>query len=178
MLVGVVEHVELAEVLGLRAVVALGLHVDLPLAAEAVEVIDEGAAHEALHGLVNVLQLDALLSTLSRSTSTKTCGTEGKAVVNTLASSGRFRAAARNFCEVLGQESEALAGAVLQHERDPARSAHAGNGRRRKGEADGAGNLAEFPVQVRHDGRVLLLRLLALGPVLEARRRRSCCRCC
>ena len=45
----VVEHVELAEVLGLRAVVALGLHIHLPLPAEAVEVIDERAPHEALH---------------------------------------------------------------------------------------------------------------------------------
>ena len=61
---GVVEHIKLAEVLGLGAIVALGLHIDLPLAAEAVEVIHERAAHEALHGLVNVLQLHALLQHL------------------------------------------------------------------------------------------------------------------
>ena len=61
---GIVEHVELPEVLGLGAVIALGLHIDLPLAAEAVEVIDERAAHEALHRLVDVLQLDALLQHL------------------------------------------------------------------------------------------------------------------
>ena len=36
-----VPHVELADVLGSIAVVALGLDIHLPLAAEAVEVVDE-----------------------------------------------------------------------------------------------------------------------------------------
>ena len=60
----VVAHVELAEVLDVGAVIAFGLDVDLPLAAEAVEVVDEGAAHEALQGLVNVLEIDPLLEHL------------------------------------------------------------------------------------------------------------------
>ncbi len=61
---GVVQHIKLAKVLGLGAIVALGLHVDLPLAPKAVEVIDERAAHETLHGLVDILQLHALLEHL------------------------------------------------------------------------------------------------------------------
>ena len=43
-----VAHVELAEVVGVGPVVALGLDVDLPLPPEPVEVVDEAAAHEAL----------------------------------------------------------------------------------------------------------------------------------
>ena len=45
----------------MRAERALGLDVDLPLAAEAIEVVDEGAAHEGLDGLVNARELHALL---------------------------------------------------------------------------------------------------------------------
>ena len=47
-------HVELPDLLGVRAVFALGLDVDLPLPAEAVEVVDEVAAHEGLQRLVDV----------------------------------------------------------------------------------------------------------------------------
>ena len=45
----------------LRAVFALRLDVDLPLPAEAVEVVHEDAAHEALQRLVDVGEVDALL---------------------------------------------------------------------------------------------------------------------
>ena len=50
-----VAHEELAHVLGAGAVVALRLHVNLPLAAEAVEVVHKDAAHEALERLVTHL---------------------------------------------------------------------------------------------------------------------------
>ncbi len=74
-----------------------GLDVDLPLAAEPVEVVDETAPHEALQDLIDVAIGTPCFSTLSRSTSTKSCGTVGRKVVVTLASSGRFLAASMNF---------------------------------------------------------------------------------
>ena len=60
----VVRHVKLADVLGLCAVLAFGLDIDLPLPAEAVEVVDEVAAHEGLEGLVDLSDVDALLEHL------------------------------------------------------------------------------------------------------------------
>ena len=60
-----------------------------------------------------------------------------------------------------------LPDAVLENEGHPAGGADARNGRRREGKADGPGNLAQFPVQVCHDGLVLFLGLLALGPILQ-----------
>ena len=56
-------------------------------------------------------------STLSRSTSANTCGTLGMKVVLTAAISGRLRAASMNFCVLLGQERDVLAGAVFENER-------------------------------------------------------------
>ena len=59
-----VADVELADVLGSVAIVAFGLDVDLPLAAEAVEVVDERPAHERLDGPVDIVDGDALLEHL------------------------------------------------------------------------------------------------------------------
>ena len=44
----VVADIEASDVLGVGAIVALGFDVDLPLAAKAIEVIDEISAHERL----------------------------------------------------------------------------------------------------------------------------------
>ena len=44
--------------------VAFGFDVRLPLAAEAIEVVDEVAAHERLHGGVDVGEIDLLLKRL------------------------------------------------------------------------------------------------------------------
>ena len=43
------------------AIVALGLDIDLPLAAEAVEVVDERPAHERLDRSIHILDVDTLL---------------------------------------------------------------------------------------------------------------------
>jgi len=47
----VVPHVVIADVAGPLALVAVCLEIDLPLAAESVELVDECAAEERLHGL-------------------------------------------------------------------------------------------------------------------------------
>ena len=58
---GRIDEDKVADVLGLGAGFSLGLDVDLPDATEAVEVVDEGAAHEGLQGLVDGFELDSLL---------------------------------------------------------------------------------------------------------------------
>ena len=60
----VVPHVVIADVADRFALIALRLEVDLPLAAESVELVDECAAEERLHGLVDAAQVDALLEDL------------------------------------------------------------------------------------------------------------------
>ena len=56
-----VAHVELADILGPGPVVAFRLDVDLPLAAEAVEVVYEQPAHERLDGSIDIVQRHSLL---------------------------------------------------------------------------------------------------------------------
>jgi hypothetical protein len=64
-------HVELADIVDVRARVAFGFDIGLPLAAEAVEVVDQRAAHEGLHGGVDIAERETCCSmTLSLSTST------------------------------------------------------------------------------------------------------------
>ncbi len=53
-------HVELIDVVDLRARAAFGFHVCLPLAAETVEVIHQVAAHEGRHGGVDIVQIHLL----------------------------------------------------------------------------------------------------------------------
>src|SRR4029077_14649984 len=57
----VVADIELADVIGAGAVLSLGLNIDLPLPAEAIEIINEEAAHERLDGVVHIGKTDALL---------------------------------------------------------------------------------------------------------------------
>ena len=164
---GRVAHIELADVLGFRAVLVLGLDVDLPLAAEAVEVVDEQPAHEGLDGPVNVVDRHPCLITLSRSTSTNCCGTLGRKVVVRVPISGRLRAAAMNLFRLSDKKLDVLAGPVFQDERESAGSADAGNGGRREAEGHSFRKLAQLPIQVRLDGLELLGSGLAIVPVLH-----------
>src|SRR5581483_9806700 len=50
----VVAHIEQPDIFGTRTVNGLRLNVNLPLAAEAIKIIDEIAAHKSLHGAVNI----------------------------------------------------------------------------------------------------------------------------
>src|SRR5713101_3009790 len=83
-------------------------------------------------------------NTLSRSTSTNSCGTLGRKVVLKPAISGRLRAASRKVPRFL-----------------------AGNRGWRKTEGNGRGQSAQFPVQVRFDGLELFRAALALIPRFE-----------
>ena len=57
----IVADIEAADVIGAGAILALGFDIDLPLAAKAIEIIDEIAAHERLDGAVHIGKIDALL---------------------------------------------------------------------------------------------------------------------
>ena len=59
-----VAHVKLADVFGVGAVFAFGLDVNLPLPAEAIEVIDEVATHERLDRAIDIVEVYALLQHL------------------------------------------------------------------------------------------------------------------
>ena len=89
-------------------------------------------------------------------------------MVNTLASSGRFRAAAMNFCRFAARNGMPLPERSSSTNVTPPEVPDAGNRRRRKRKTDRAGNFAHLAVQMRHDGLVLFVGLLAFGPFLEA----------
>ncbi|EXI65763.1 MAG: hypothetical protein AW08_02975 [Candidatus Accumulibacter adjunctus] len=163
-----VAHVELADILDVGAEVPLGLDVDLPLAAEAVEIVDEATAEEGLQGLVDLLDVDPLLEHLVAvhvDEQLRHDRAEGGR------QAGEFRSLARRFEELaglLGEEGDVLAGAVLQDEGGAARDTDALDCRRRKGEADGTADAGKPPGQLFLDRPVLLFRLRALRPFLES----------
>ena len=132
----------------------------MPLAAEAVEVVHEKAAHESLDGLVDVADRHALLEYLIFVHVHKLLRNAGK---KRGAQAGYLRAFPRrgNECvKVCRQELHILAGAILQNERESAGSADSGNGGWRKVECDSFWKLAEFLVNA------LLHHLKLLGPGL------------
>ena len=92
-----VPDVELPDVLGPVAILALGLDIHLPLAAEAVEVVDERPSHERLNRSVDVLDVDPLLEHLVAIDVDELLRHVGRNVVLTEAISGRLRAAAMNL---------------------------------------------------------------------------------
>ena len=134
----VVAHIELAEVLRLGPGFALGLHVDLPLPAEAVEVVDEVAAHEGLERLVNVLQGHALLEHLVPVHIHEDLGHGRRERGPHAGQLGPLPRRLDELLHVVHEKAQVLARAVLQDERHASGGADAGNGRRRKGNSRGA----------------------------------------
>ncbi len=144
-----VSDIKLADVLRLGAVVALRLDVDLPLPAEAIEVVDEQSPHEGLNGAVHIgdghclldhlvaVHVDELLGHASQER-----GTDARDL-RTLAGSRQERV------QVVGEELHILAGTVFEDEGESARGAHAGNGGRRKIKCDPLRQLAEGSIQAR-----------------------------
>ena len=131
-----IPHVKQADVLRLRAVVAFGLDEDLPLPAEAIEVVHEIASHEGLQRLADLRKIGTLRQDLvaidvdedlrNRRQERAGCG-------------GDLRALAHGFEEavqVIAEEGHVAASAVFEHEGDAAGRADAGNRRRGKGEGD------------------------------------------
>jgi len=117
---GVVDVV-LADVADVGAGGSIGFHIGLPLAAEAVEVVDQIAAHEGLHGLVDVAELHTLLQGLGLVHGDVELG-HGRVVGGQHV--GDFRAlleCSQELVEVLGQiRRVVVAGAVFDDHGDAA----------------------------------------------------------
>jgi hypothetical protein len=144
--------------------VRLGLHVHLPDPPEAVEVVDEGAAHEGLQRLVDGVQVDGLLEhlvTVDLGEDLRHAGNEGRR------HRGELRALAGGLEELFrvgGEKLDGSPGAVLQHEGHSAGCADAGNGRRREGERLRLGQHVQPLVDLLHDHRCRTPGLVTLGP--------------
>src|SRR6185436_1404586 len=125
----VVPYVELPDLFGLGAILAFGLDVNLPLAAEAVEVVHEQSAHESLDGAVNVADGDSLLQDFVFIHIDELLGharKKGRAQTGYLRTFARGR---QEGIEVGRQERHVFSGTVLENEGESAGSTHAGNRR-------------------------------------------------
>ena len=147
-----VADVELAQLFGVGPKFSFGLDVDLPLAAEPVEIINEVAAHEGLQDPVDLTDVHALLEHLVPVHLDEDLGHRGHEGGG---DPGEFRPFLRGRQELLGVLPEKLdifAGPVFQDEGNPAGSADARDGRGRKGKGDALGELGELPIETGHDG--------------------------
>src|SRR5215831_7817906 len=163
-----ISNVKLAHILGPCPVGAFGLGIDLPLASEAVEVVDKRATHKGLQGCVNVLQLHALGQHL---VAVDVC----KYLRHRREGSGEnaryFRSFLRRLHKGLRLRREELhiaAAAVLEDERHSARCTHAWDRRRWKCDDNRFGLLRENLIQVNDQIHVLLFLGFALVPRLES----------
>ena len=163
-----VPHVELADVLRLRAVVAFGFDVDLPLPSEAIEVVDEQAAHEGLDGPVDVVDGDALLDDLvaiDRDELLRHARQEGGAETADLRPLARR---GHELVQVVREKLHVAARPVLENEGEAAGGADSGNRRRRETERHALRKLAQFRVQARLDLLELLGSGFSVAPFLHA----------
>ena len=122
-----IRDVELTDILGASSVLAVRLDVDLPLAAEPIEVVHERAAHERLHGSVDVGQIHAL----SKDARAVHVDVDLRDVGQKRGVQARqFGAPPRRRHEpvrIVREELDVSARAVLQHERDASGRADAGD---------------------------------------------------
>ena len=162
-----VAHVELSGLLDLAAEFTGGLHVDLPLQTEAVEVIDHRAAEKGLQRVVGAVDGHALRHghlAVDIEFDLRNGGQERGVEPLKFGPLGR---GCHERLGVLGEELHRATAAVLQDEVHPAGCADAGNGRWRKGEGHALGQRGEVRVDAAHDVLVLRLRRGALVPRLE-----------
>jgi hypothetical protein len=120
-----VADVELADVVGRRAIRRLGLQEHAPLPPEAREVVDVRAAEEGLQRVVDLADRTPSLSALSLSTSAKSCGTAGEK----LGARPRARGACaprRGTCRRSARGTRTEFPLVLQHHAEAAGRADAG----------------------------------------------------
>ena len=164
----VVPHVELVDVLGLDAAGRLGLEEDPPLAAEAVELVDVDAAEERLERLVDVADLDALLQDLVAVDVGVDLGHRGAPDAVDVGELGALPRGLQELLEVLLQELDGSAAAVLEPEREAAAGAEALDGGRLESDDARFQDLrAELSVQAADDRAREHVVALALVPGVE-----------
>ena len=162
-----VAHVKLPDLVDDRAVFAFGLHVNLPLQAEAVEIIDHRPAEESAQRIVGVVDghaLDEGFVAIDGQLELRHGRQERRVQVLQLRT---FRRRRHESLRLLGEKIDRAARTVLQDKVYAARGADTGNGRRREGESHGAGEHGELGVHPAYDVVVLRLRRGALVPRLE-----------
>ena len=138
-----VAHIELRQVLRIRPVGRFGLHVHLPGAAEIVEVVDEEPAHERLNGPVNVADRHTLLQHfLPVDLHELLAARSAETWYAIMPISGRLRAAARNLSRLSARNWTSFPARSSKHELKSARSADAGDRRRRETEDGPCGSRA------------------------------------
>ena len=165
---GGVPHVELAQILGLGAEVAVGLHVHLPLQTEAVEEVDQRAAHERLHRLVQIAQLDLLGHGLGVVHLDSDLGNAEQCSGHDARQLRTFAGLGHEDLRVLGEKINAAARPVFENEGGAAGGSHAR-------ESQAAGTRTQFRTglwterlrQMGLDSVVAGLRSLAFFPWLQ-----------
>ena len=152
-----------------RAVFAFGLDIDLPLPAEPVEVVDKVAAHEGLQRLVNLADVHSLLQRLvAVHVHVELRARPAGRWCSELAISGRLRAASMNLVTFAARNGMSLPARSSRTKVNPPAVPTPGMAGGGKAKAMAPGSLDSSLVQVRLDGVVLFLRLVALAPVLQA----------
>ena len=92
-----VPHIKVIDFVRADAVLGLGLQVNLPLAAEAIELVDVGSAEKGLQGLIDLAELQALFQYAILIDIDIELRHRGAESADKEASSGRLRAAACNL---------------------------------------------------------------------------------
>src|SRR5262249_12936062 len=123
---------KLAKIFGIGPVGSFCLHIDLPLPAEAVEIVNKQSAHEGLQGLVNIGKLDPLLQNFVSIYMNKYLWYAWREGGRDSGDLGAFCGLLDEPFRLICQKSHIAAGAVLQHECHASGSADTRNRRRRK----------------------------------------------
>ena len=131
-----VANEELPDVLGVRPIIAFRFDVSLPGAAEAVEIIDEIAAHEGLQCLINRGEIDSLLDDFVAIDIDENLRHVRLKCWNERAELGTLARGVQKRFHVLREKRHVLPGAILEDKSEPARCADARNRRRRKSKSD------------------------------------------
>ena len=158
---------ELADIFRVGAVIAFRFDVNLPGAAEAVEVVHEKSAHECLQRLINLTEIDSLLEHFVAIDIHENLRHIWQKCRNKRAELRPFTRRVEKRLHILREKGDVFAGAIFQDELESAGSAHARNRRRRKSEGETFGETGELFVNVRLDGGVLFFRLGPFAPGLE-----------
>src|SRR5580658_4749339 len=164
----VVADIESPDVIRAGAIVAFGLDVNLPLTAEAVEVVNEIAAHESLDGAVDIGKIDALFQyfvTIHFNKFLRNAGQKSGAQAGNLGSlSRRFK----KRVHIVREKSNAAAGAVFEDECESTGGANTGDRWRRKTESNSCRQFCQLLIQMRLDRLKLFGSGGAFIPRLES----------
>src|SRR4029077_12864716 len=167
----IVADIELPNVFCLGAVLTFRFDIDLPLAPEAVEVVDEISPHEGLNRTIYIVEVHPLLQDF-------VAVYFDKFLWDTRQKSGAegadFRPLSGSFkknTQVFGEELNIAARTVFENECKSAGSADAWNGGRGKTEGNCCWQPAQLLVEMCFERLKLLSSRLALAPRLEGHKK-------